>query len=290
MNWLCKAMLMIALPMLATARATQSACAAIPETPQALAKMMEEPNRAIALKAVAAIDARASADPFGRDAWAMAWLWPDALMRGKHYNLAAKLTLSAVQRYPWNTGIVQSDLRFRVLALLAVNHPHQALAAAHSLFNVCTTPQVRGTLLLVAQCLNAAHPDHPELVAELVSQEQKAAVLPRGNAIAATCPILLNIPINPGIYQKSLKENSTFGDLNSIVARFNLLLMMGKVAEAQHSLSQLQQFGGARRMGQDAAARWWKAKTGGIAMSNQIIAQQQAAFGPQPRTARHRHK
>ncbi len=289
LNRHCKAMLMLGLVMLVAATATQSSRAAIPVKLQDLAKMLENPNRAIALKAMAAIDARASADPFGRNAWAMAWLWPDALMRGKHYNLAAKLTLDTVLRYPWNTGMVQSDLRIRVLALLASKHPRQALAAAHSLFNVCTTPQVRGTLLLVAQCLNAAHPDHPEIVAELVSQEQKAAVLPRGNTAAFTCPALLNIPIDPGIYQTSLKENSTFGDITSIVARFNLLLIMGKVTEARQSLSQLQQFGGARRMGQDAAVRWWKAKTGGIAMSNYIIARQQAAFGPRTHAARHTH-
>ncbi len=242
----------------------------VPPDAHAIATQLASPQRPVAAQAMKQIETYLAGAPYPQ-VWPMAELWPQALLKGRHYQMAADLTLQAIIKTPENTSIVVDALHWRVQALLHLHHPRQALGAARGYFNVCDPAQTGAALLLVAQCLNAAYPNQPQIVQALVRQERAGAAPPKGGKKPKTSAIMLGIRINPTPFADCLKENSAFNDPLSLLARGNLLLVLGHGSAAIHVFQQLREAYGSNPQYDEDIARALKARDGTVGSANAWI-------------------
>ena len=242
----------------------------VPLHPHALAVQLANPDGATARTAMKQIESYLASAPYPQ-LWPMAWLWPQALLKGRHYRMVLALTLQAILKAPENAGIVGAALRWRMQALLRLHHPRQALAAARGYFDVCDTAQTELALLLIARCLDAAYSDRPQLVQAFVRQQRAGAQPPEPGAQPRTCPILLNIRINPVPFAACLRKNSRFDDPLSMQARANLLLVLGQGAAALRVFQRLRDSYGTYPQYAENIAQALKTRDGTIGSANAWI-------------------
>ncbi len=200
--------------------------------------------------------------------WLLLRVWPMALMRGRHYNLAARLALRTVRNFPGNIWIVQQAMDFRVRVLLRAGHPRQALTAARSLFNVCSMRMTQHALLLVAQCLNAAYPQDPQMVQKFMNQQVAGAVPVPPGGKAHSCAVFASIPLHGRPFARTLRDLQPFTDYQSLLARGNLLLLAGQSSEAMALFHLMANQYGAGRTANECMARALKAEDGTIGRAN----------------------
>ncbi len=228
---------------------------------------LANPDRAVARRAFHEIktDLLVSGPPMQ---WLLERVWPMALMRGRHYNMAARMALYTIRMFPGNIGIVQQAMDLRVRALLQAHHPRQALSAAHALLNVCTMRMTEHAVLLVAQCLNAAFPDDPEVVQDFKNQQVAGAVAVSAGGAPHTCAVLESIAVRRKPFASTLRDLEPFTDYQSLLARGNLLLLMGKAPEAMTIFRVMANQYGADRTAKECMARALKAEDGTIGRAN----------------------
>ena len=208
-----------------------------------------------------------------RRTW-MIWLW-----RGKHYDAIADLSDRIVLARPDSLVYVEHFLNERARALLEANRSEEALPVAKSLFNVSRMPETGGALLLLLDCLAAAHPDDPAVV-ERFKREQ----LEGQGADGGKSTVLAGIKIDPQPYLERAKTLTEKQDRYGL-ASGNLLLMAGKASEArqrfERELAKADKLE-TRRYGILNVARAIKAEDGVIGPANQWVQKNLPPAGKSP--------
>jgi hypothetical protein len=207
-----------------------------------------------------------------------------SLIDHDHFQEAADL---ATQGVLWNlgdVGSIQQLQRFRIEALLRAHQPTEAVAAAKSLFNVCSLHDTEQMLQVLAETIDAAHPTDPNAAQPLADSEMAGAVA-RDESTAIPSPFEKALPGDaafrssadrrqPGAY---LIPTDDWGQINSQV---NLLLLADEPAEAVkllRSVRQSNRFVNHRDV-DEALARAIRAEDGTIGRANAFIAARNAEY------------
>ncbi len=235
-----------------------------------LTQELANPDRTVAVRAFHQIsrDMPAVGPPME---WLLLRVWPTALMRGRHYNLAARLELQTICNFPGNLWVLQGAMDLRVRALLRANHPRQALSAARGLLNICSMRMTQHALLLVGQCLNAAFPQDPQMVENFMDQQVAGAVPVAPGGKAQRCMVLESIPLHGRPFASTLRDLQPFADYQSLLARGNLLLLSGKAAEAMGLFRLMANQYGDGRTANECMARALKAEDGTVGRANGFV-------------------
>ncbi len=246
-------------------------------SPQDLATQLATQDAPTLATALAQANQRLADEPARNSGYART-LWVNALLSAGHTDEALRLAQTALLAAPQDTYAVAALLRQRIGLLLQLNHNDEALAQAKSLFNVCPPQDTEAALLLLAQCLNAAHGNASGDVDRLIA-EQRAGQSLADNAPATapspTSPTLRKIPINPAPYPPALhKFLLPSGDLpynfQDLLAVGNLYLLADQPADALNAFHRLQKIAtpDQLRTANDALARALRAQDGTIARAN----------------------
>jgi hypothetical protein len=220
-----------------------------------------------------------------------------ALTNSKHYAEADQLALLGLVTWPQDVGLDQFFLNVRIQSLLALGKGEQALQAAKSLYNVSTMNDLPQAMLLVAQCLNAAHPKDLAW-AERFRQEQVAGAAFDGQIVVqangdpnrppelqpapttrpttqpdvGAATVLASIHVDDPAYSNAVEH--WFGeDYGGLCGKGNLLLMADRAADAKIVFDRAYALGAPQNLA-DASeniARCMKAEDGSIGRANAWI-------------------
>jgi hypothetical protein len=220
-----------------------------------------------------------------------------ALMNAKHYAEADQLAERGIVSTPQDLGADQQLLNVRIQALLALGNGDQALQAAKSLYNVSTMNDLPQAMLLVAQCLNAAHPKDLGW-AERFRQEQVAGAAFDGQIVVqangdpnrppvlepapttrpttqpavGAASVLASIHIDDPAYSNAVEH--WFGeDYGGLCGKGNLLLMADRAADAKIVFDRAYALGAPQNLADasESIARCMKAEDGSIGRANAWI-------------------
>lgn len=179
------------------------------------------------------------------------------------------LSMEGILQFPGETRSVEQTLIARIKALLALGKVEEALANAKSLFNIATMSGTSEAILVVAECLNAAKPDDPELFNRF-RDEQIAGAAASGSTTqpAVKSTVLAGIKVDPKPYEDALRR-FTAEDASGLMARGNLLLLADRVKDARPIFQRLYSLAGSDvNEASEALARLIKAEDGTIGRAN----------------------
>ena len=214
--------------------------------------------------------------------------WLPGLMTQQRYQAVADISLDSISTRPVD-GIVKL-LALRVQALLDLNKPADALAAAKSYYNVCPLANTDDGVNLIGVCLAKLHPDDAEIVHRLRDEQATAAESPTTSpsdataSAATTRPSMISsIAIDASVYQWGLdhwsKRTIVFNDR---VGYANLLLAADRGHDAEKVFRDLYQFAAKPADLTTAAegiARALRAEDGNVGRANAWIMSLQQAAG-----------
>jgi tetratricopeptide (TPR) repeat protein len=195
-----------------------------------------------------------------------------ALLKAGLNQEAADFAMQAILTAPQEAGMLEGLHKQRIKALLALNRPEEALAEAKSLYNVCTMKGTGDALTLVAQCLQAVHPED-KTIAERFKLQQVTGVIP-----PSTQPVEPNmikaIQVNAEPYlevaNSRLMQNESYAFL---IRRGNLLLEADKLAEARQCFEAAYPLAGEKDQAKaaESLARVMKAEDGTVGRANAYV-------------------
>ncbi len=186
------------------------------------------------------------------------------------------LALEGILAQTAQTREIESLLKLRIDALIALGKAEQALAESKSLFNVASMVGTAEAILTVAQCINAARPTDVAMFNRF-REEQMAGADVMGAAQPATMPIqrstvLDSIKVDPKVFNEAMAK-VTGEDAQSLMARGNLLLLADRVKEARPVFERLYSLSNSDLTeASEALARLMKAEDGTIGRANLWIA------------------
>jgi len=183
-------------------------------------------------EALAAMRAILAADPFSN--W-RATRWASALRSAKRPAEADAIAFDAIAAAPSVTINVYRLQRLRVQALLDMNKPHEAAAAAKGLFNVAPMELSREAMLLVGRCLKAAEPEG-NVEQRFLMQQMLGAAEDGSGASAQT--LMHGIRVDPGPYEVPLANASLRSGVQGLVGQGNLELLADRPAAARKLFEQ----------------------------------------------------
>jgi hypothetical protein len=204
-------------------------------------------------------------------------LWLKSLIAADHPDEALRLSQAALLAAPQDSYADELLLRQRIALLLQLHHNDEALAQSKSLFNVCPPQNTDTALLLLAECLNAAHGNNSGDVDLLIAEQRAALAAPvtENTPHPPTSPTLQKIPVNPGPYQPAIhKFLLPSGDLplnfQDLLAVGNLYLLADQPADALNAFRHLQKLAtpDQLRTANDGLARALRAQDGTPARAN----------------------
>jgi hypothetical protein len=267
-----------------------------PPDPTAIAKQLASADEAAVKSAMAQVHIELQHDP-GRAVGDIRGPYLTALMSSKHYAEADELALAGIVAEPQDLGSDQFLLTARIQAMLALSKPDVALQDAKSLYNVASMQDLPAAMLLVAQCLNAAHPTDLSW-AERFRQEQVAGAIFDGHIVVqanndpdrlpelqpapttrpTTQPdvgaptVLASIHIEDPAYSNAV-EHWFSEDYAGLCGKGNLLLMADRIAEAKIVFDRAYAVGEPQNLADASSniARCMKAEDGSVGRANQWI-------------------
>lgn len=204
--------------------------------------------------------------------------WTVELLRDKKYDAVNEFAIKGTAALPADTWRIEQLLKHRVEALLAQNKPEDALAASRSLFNVCSMPFTKDALQLMIECLKAAHPRDPEILARFKLQVL-ANAQEDPKARAALCAeyggnsIMNSIQAEKSPFAKALLQRQNVSDYRGLYGTGNLLLLSGRVKEAHEIFARVYKLAPPSELGfaTEGIAKVIKAEDGAIGRANQFI-------------------
>ncbi len=207
--------------------------------------------------------------------------WLRILMDRGKYTDVEDLCLLCILQEPANVPQVEFLQQVRVRALLKAGKPKEALAQAKALFNVCSMKGTEPALKLVTECLRAAYPNDPAVIARF-RHEQIAGLhpltAPAPEAVAlgtgVKSQILADIPINPAPYEKAIDDVISNDDLSQM-GKANLLLLSGRPAAAADIFTKLLESTGELDIYicHESLARAMRAQDGTVGRANAYVIQ-----------------
>lgn len=198
--------------------------------------------------------------------------WGQSLLGTQQYAEAASLALQGVLAVPRDTPTVEDLLQLRTKALMAAGQSEEALQCAKSFFNVARPQKTPAALLLVAQCLEKAHPEDTGIYERFQDQQKAGADL---KAKGVRCALLDAITIDetPYVEVRTKCEKKELSDNRDILALGNLELITGQAFRAQETFHLLDP--GNEKLCAESMARAIKAEDGTIARANRYLLEQE---------------
>lgn len=160
--------------------------------------------------------------------------WMPALFDAKLYADIEDISFRMVLARSTSITDVEYFMEKRIRAFLKLGKAKEALSCAKSYFNVVTMKNTSNAMTLVAECLNAAYPDKPEL-AEQFRNEQIAGAT---TETPAGSKVLTNITVDPKPYDEAIANLSADEDRYG-VGKGNLLLLGNRTHEAREHFEKL---------------------------------------------------
>jgi hypothetical protein len=158
--------------------------------------------------------------------------WLPSLVSSSNFILADHLALDAILAAPWRTGDVEFLQETRTRAMLRSGQPAAALSDAKSLFDVASLRGTERALLLVSECLKAAHAGDARLLDRFRHEQIVGATARSVTDSPSISKTLGEIVVDPSPYAAAISSLTSDND-QSRRARGNLLLLAGRSAEAQ---------------------------------------------------------
>jgi hypothetical protein len=198
------------------------------------------------------------------------------LMTGKHYAEVVDLAWYSIVTVPHDTRGVELSQQQRVKALLALGKTEEALQGAKSLFNVASMTGTSDSILIVAECLNAARAKDKEIFNKFREEQMAGATsqvsgTPAQIAAAkgARSSALDSIKVDSKPYDDALAK-MTGEDYQSLMGRGNLLLMADHVKDARDVFERMYSLASASELveASEALARLIRAEDGTIGRAN----------------------
>jgi hypothetical protein len=211
------------------------------------------------------------------------------LMTGKHYADVVDLAWYAIVTTPQDTRGVELAQQQRVKALLVLGKSEEALQCAKSLFNVATMTGTSDSILLVAECLNAARSKDKEIFNKFREEQMTGATSQVSGAPAqiaaakgARSSALDSIKVDTKAYDEALAKMPG-EDYQSLMGRGNLLLMADRVKEAREVFERMYSLASSSELveASEALARLIRAEDGTIGRANAWV----LSIRPKPATA-----
>ncbi len=210
-------------------------------------------DEALQKQAVATIQKLMEAEPARAVAHLRSY-WMKPLLDARQYDDVMDLANKGIVATAGEAASVEFLLQSRIRAELSNGKAQQALLDAKSLYNVSTMLAMPQTMLLIAECLNAAHPEDPSYVERFRAQQMAGAVfdgvivVAQGSEGAAptTRPaprsatqetdrgpsVLSSIKAENHAYDEAIAK-LTAEDFLTLTAKGNLLLLEDRVKDAK---------------------------------------------------------
>ena len=260
------------------ADAPKSATAVIHE----LTAQLASPDPKAQAAAVEAVRQRVLSPPRGMIELRTIWFRP--LMTGGHYQEILDLAQYGLLTYPNDTKGVEALLTLRIRAQLAARQPTGALADAKRLYNVASMEATADAMLLVAECLVAAHPEEPGIYERLRDEQLAgASTRPATRPATRTRPMLADVAVDPEPYLSAL-HGFPGEDYTSLLARGNLLLLGDRPTSARAIFERLYSIARPTELAEasECLARTMKAEDGTIGRANAWV----LSIRPKPQAAK----
>jgi hypothetical protein len=212
----------------------------VPPTPQAtVLSELESSDPAAIQKGIAELKSLEDSGSFlktsGLEAKAIS-----AAFKDQEYDACSTVASESVLKYRYNDILHSQDLLIMMVRCkLAMGKPEEALSIAKTLYAYCAMEKTRDAIVLIEECLKAAHKEDGKTVIDLFHSQQVAGskVTPDApSAEAKRANVLTDIPGYPDLSTEADRIAQTnLGD--SVIWRENkignLLLLAGKPEEAE---------------------------------------------------------
>lgn len=163
--------------------------------------------------------------------------WLPLLTEARMYQDIDELAVECMTSLPLDAGSFEMLQQTRVRAFLQAKKPDRALAAARGLFNVASMATTNNALLLLAECLNAAHAGDLRIAERFKAQQVAGAALATTAADtqnASADSILLAIKTEGEAEPFERAAKKIFAeDYPSLCVKGNLFLLANQPAEAR---------------------------------------------------------
>ena len=201
--------------------------------------------------------------------------WVPALTEAKMYLDIDEIAIECMTRVMVDGSIYEALEQARVRALLQASKPDRALDAARGLFNVSSMAGTSNSLLLITECLNAAHPGDQQMVERFKAQQIAGATATTAPAETqsgrADESILLSIKTEGEVepFARAARR-ITAEDYTSLCAKGNLLLLADQPGEARlvFERAYAEAADGQLAVATENLARCMKAQDGAIGRAN----------------------
>ncbi len=203
--------------------------------------------------------------------------WMTAMLKAGRFTDVEKIALDGTISVAADTWRIEQLQKHRVRALLEEGKAAEALAGAKALFNVSGMHFTPEALSLLAECLHAAHPENPGIVARFKLQEIEGAQTDadeRAKGLAATGEaVLAKVPIDPTPYISAVHRLYGAADYRSLYGLGNLLLLSGDVKGAREAFERAYRMAPATELksASEAIAKLIKAEDGTIGRANAFV-------------------
>jgi hypothetical protein len=186
------------------------------------------------------------------------------------FDTVANASLQCLNGQPDRLDRVDYFIQRRIRALLALNKPMEALAAAKSYYNVAAINSTGKAIDLVAECLNAAYPNEPAKAKRFKLQQLAGASGEDDPSLGPS--VLAEIVVDPSIYDDKPIKTEHNGEWRRL-GQANLLLMQDKPAEAQKIFEALTKSSNPAVLeaANESLARAAKAIAGRVGPGNEIL-------------------
>lgn len=212
--------------------------------------------------------------------------WLKTMMDARRYAEVAEFSQQAIIGSASDVPAVEQLLSSRIQALLAANKSAEALAVAKQLFNFSSMKGTSSAILVVSQCLNAAHPDDREVLKRFRQEQIRGAQPPAttqpGENQETAQTVLTQIALDSKPYDEAIRV-LTAEDYRTLVTRGNLLLLAGRNTEAWETFERAYSLAGDKDLApaSENLARCMKAQDGAIGRANAWI----ASIRPKPQVS-----
>jgi hypothetical protein len=207
--------------------------------------------------------------------------WLPSLLSASNFALADRLALDAILAAPWRTSDVEFFAETRARVMLRCGQPAAALSDARSLFNVASLRGTERALLLLTECLKAAHGEDKQLLQRFRHEQIAGATTRPATDGPFTSQTIAQIGVDPSPYAAAISRWVNDDD-QSRRAKGNLRLLAGRSAEAQTNFEQmLRSSASTDRIGlAENLARAIKASDGTIGRANGYMLAQSTPANP----------
>ncbi len=162
-----------------------------------------------------------------------------AMMKSHNYDSADDICAYGIATAPWELKYVRDSLAARARIAIQKHQIERAMKFARSLFNVTRMQDTNLALTLMVECLQAANPDHPEVVEQFKQEQAVGAAIPSDIDQPLMLPSMVKtlFPADEDTYLPLI--NHVPHDSRAQLSRGNLYLLASRGEKAQREFEKM---------------------------------------------------